>query len=125
MKRPSKNLLAVLRDWRPTVPGEMASLAPDKARSPAELVAAVIARFKLTDQLSESAVLKAWAEAAGPLHARHTQPRALRNGTLIVSVSNSSLLSELRTYAKRVILQRLQAKFGAQRVRDIAFRLDG
>lgn len=125
MKRPTKDLIAVLRAWRPTVPGEMASLAPDKARSPADLVAAAMARFKLTDQLNESAVIKAWAEAAGPLHARHTQPRALRNGTLIVSVSNSSLLSELRTYAKRFILKNLQARFGASRVRDIAFRLDG
>jgi len=103
----------------------MAALAPDNARSTAELVAAAMTRFKLTDQLNEPAVIKAWAEAAGPLHARHTQPRALRNGTLIVSVSNSALLSELRTFAKRVILQRLQAQFGANRVRDIAFRLDG
>ena len=125
MKRLSKNLIAALRAWRPTVPGEMASLAPDKARDSTELVAAAMARFKLTDQLNESAVIKAWAEAAGPLHVRHTQPRGLRNGVLIVSVSNSSLLSELRTYAKRVILQRLQAKFGSNRVRDIAFRMDG
>ncbi|MBI5397605.1 MAG: DUF721 domain-containing protein [Verrucomicrobia bacterium] len=125
MKRPSKNLIAALRAWRPTVPGEMASLAPDKARGAAELVTAAMTRFKLTDQLNESAVIKAWAEAAGPMHARHTQPRALRNGTLIVSVSNSALLAELRTYAKRFILKNLQAKFGANRVRDIAFRLDG
>jgi predicted nucleic acid-binding Zn ribbon protein len=103
----------------------MASLAPDKTRSTGELVAAAMTRFKLTDQLSESAVIKAWAEAAGPLHARHTQPCALRNGTLIVSVSNSVLLSELRTYAKRFILKNLQAKFGANRVRDIAFRIEG
>jgi predicted nucleic acid-binding Zn ribbon protein len=125
MKRPTKNLIAALRDWRPTIPGEMASLAPDKARGPAELVAAAMARFKLTDQLNESAVIKAWTEAAGPLHARHTQPRALRNGVLVVSVSNSTLLAELRTYAKRIILHRLQEKFGSNRVRDIAFRMDG
>jgi predicted nucleic acid-binding Zn ribbon protein len=125
MKQPNKHLAAALRAWRPTVPGDMASLAPDKTHPAIELVAAAMARFKLSDQLNEAAVLKAWADAAGPLHARHTQPRALRNGTLIVSVSNSSLLSELRTFAKRVILQRLQEKFGAGRVRDIAFRLDG
>jgi predicted nucleic acid-binding Zn ribbon protein len=123
--RVHRHLEELLRDWRPAVASEMASLAPEPARTAGELVAAAFARFKLSDRLSEAAVMKAWAEAAGPLHARHTRPRAFRDGILIVSVSNSALLSELRTYSKKLILQRLRDRLGAVKLRDIAFRMDG
>ena len=123
--KPSKHLQATLRDWRPTLPNDLRSLAPDRAVGSDKLIAGALKRLNLGERLNEKAIFEAWAEIAGPLASRHSQPRSMRNGVLYVTVSNSTLLSQLRTYDKPVILKRLRAKFGQQRIREIVFWYQG
>lgn len=127
MKRPRKDDGAerTLREWRPPLPSDLASLAADTARSAGELVTAALSQLKLDEQLDEAAVFAAWSEIVGPMLAKHSIPRALRHGVLTVGVANPAIHQELRGDLKRNILARLQKRFGANRVRDIMFRVIG
>jgi predicted nucleic acid-binding Zn ribbon protein len=127
MKRPrqSHGIERTLRAWRPTLSSDLASLAADTALPARQLIKAAFGELKLGEQVDEPAIAAAWAEIVGPALARHSRPRALRNGVLMVGVSNPTIQQELRGMLKRDILARLQQRFGAKRVRDIMFRHDG
>lgn len=125
MKHSRKDIEATLRAWRPTLPSELASATPEATKSADQLITAAFSKLKLDDQLGEAVVMKAWAEIVGPFLAQQTRPRGLQNGVLVVSIANSALLSQLRVYLKPEILKKLRARLGSNRVRDIAFRLDG
>ena len=127
MKRPRKegSVERTLRAWRPTIPSGLASLATDTALPARQLVTAALGQLKLGDQLDEAAVFAAWSETVGPMLAKYSIPRALRQGVLTVGVTNPTIQQELRGLLKRDILARLQKRFGASRVRDINFRVMG
>lgn len=67
----------------------------------------------------------AWKEAAGPSLTGQTRVLALKNGVLQIGVSNSALMSELASFQKPELLQRLQQSAPALRIRDLKFRLRG
>lgn len=123
--RPSESVERTLRAWRPTLPSDLASSTPDTAMSARQLVTVALGQLKLGERIDEPAVAAIWADIVGPALARHSRPRALRNGVLTVGVSNPTIQQELRGLLKRDILIRLQQRFGANRVRDILFRHDG
>lgn len=127
MKRPRKDggVERTLRAWRPMLPSGLASLTDDTAQPARALVTAALKELKLSEQLDESAIANAWSEIVGPALAKHSSPRALRNGVLTIGVANPAIQQELRGLLKREILARLQKRFGASRVRDIMFRVIG
>ena len=65
-----------------------------------------------------------WAEAVGPLLAKHTRPGRLTNGDLVVLVDNSAWLSEIRPYAGTDLLGKLQGRFGKDRIRRLRLQID-
>ena len=65
---------------------------------------------------------RAWAEAAGPVHAPHTRIGALRRGVLEVVVDNAVLLQELAHYHKRRLLEALRKRLPNTPLSDLRFR---
>lgn len=66
-----------------------------------------------------------WRETAGEQIARQTRAGTIRNGVLQVGVSNSALLSELASFHKWSLLERLQKDHPRLGITDIKFRLRG
>jgi len=65
---------------------------------------------------------QAWAEAAGPEDAKHTQVGGLRRGVLEVLVDNAVLMQELAHYRKRSLLEQLRRRLPSVTLTDLRFR---
>lgn len=65
---------------------------------------------------------EAWATAAGPDVAEHTQVVRLRKNVLEVVVDNAVLLQELAQFDKRRLLGELQNRLSSAAVTDLRFR---
>lgn len=67
----------------------------------------------------------AWAQVAGEETARQTKVIVLRNGILQIGVANAALLSELVSFLKPELLEKLRTGFPELKVRDIRFKHRG
>lgn len=70
-----------------------------------------------------SRVLDVWPQIIGEKLAPFTRAISLENGTLIVKVKSSTLLSLLTREEKTNLLRKLQEKFSKDIVRNIIFRI--
>jgi predicted nucleic acid-binding Zn ribbon protein len=77
----------------------------------------------LGDRLREDEVKAAWHGIVGDFLATHSEPVALRDGTLIVRVLQPTLHYELDRVWKPKLLQKLRQRFGSRTVRDVKFRI--
>jgi hypothetical protein len=68
-------------------------------------------------------LLQAWAEAAGAPWKQRATPVAFRGGQLIVEVSSSLDLAELKGFAGEGIRKRANAALGEDRLRKVVFKL--
>lgn len=66
-----------------------------------------------------------WKEVAGETIGQQTRILGVKNGVLQVGVASSALLSELASFHKYSLLERLQADHSQLRLRDIKFKLRG
>lgn len=89
-----------------------------------DIIPDLVARLGLEGRLWEQTLLQEWPSLVGPAIARRARPGGLQRRTLIVYVSNSAWLHELERFAKEELLQRLQSRFGADRIRSIRFAPD-
>ena len=110
----------VLAEWRGY---REQSTPPDRTQRAGESLEKVMRQLGLHERLTEAQVLSAWAEIVGEWFALHTCPDRIRDGVLYVRVVQSSVHYELDRNWKPKIIQKLKARFGASRVRDIRFRI--
>jgi predicted nucleic acid-binding Zn ribbon protein len=110
----------VLSEWRGyrESPG-----SPDRAQPVGDSLEKVMRKLGLDERLTEGQILAAWKQIVGDWFALHTCPDRLRDGILYVRVIQSSIHYELDRNCKSRIIQKLKARFGATRIRDIRFRL--
>jgi predicted nucleic acid-binding Zn ribbon protein len=66
-----------------------------------------------------------WREVAGETIARQTRVSGVKNGVLQVGVANAGLLSELASFHKFSLLERLRSDHPQLKVKDIKFKLRG
>ena len=110
----------VLSEWR----GVREKAAPaDRTQSVGDTLEKVMRKLGLAERLTEGQILKAWKDIVGEWFALHTCPDRIRDGVLYVRVVQSSVHCELDRNCKKQIIQKLKARFGAGRVRDIRFRI--
>jgi predicted nucleic acid-binding Zn ribbon protein len=110
----------VLSEWRGVRERPTAS---DRTQAVSETLEKVMRRLGLDERLTEGQVLAAWKDIVGDWFALHTCPDRIREGVLYVRVIQSSIHCELEMNWKPRIIQRLKARFGANRIRDLRFRL--
>ena len=111
---------AVLNEWRGL---PEAACSPDRCKSTAQLLPALMQKLGLKERLRETEVISAWHSIVGDFLAAHSAPATLRDGVLYVRVLQPALHYELERIAKPKILARLKQRFGGKTIRDIRFRL--
>jgi predicted nucleic acid-binding Zn ribbon protein len=110
----------VLSEWR----GYREKPAgPDRTQAVGDTLEKVMRQLGLQERLTEGQILSAWKDIVGDWFALHTCPDRIRDGLLYVRVVQSSVFYELDRNCKARIIQKLKARFGASRVRDIRFRI--
>ncbi|MBT3194294.1 MAG: DUF721 domain-containing protein [Verrucomicrobia bacterium] len=65
-----------------------------------------------------------WVAIVGAAVGKHTRPGRLDGCQLSVFVDSSVWLNELKRYGLKQMLQNLQARFGASRIRNLRLQLD-
>jgi hypothetical protein len=95
----------------------------ETAKSIEEPLGKLMHALGLGDRLREDEVKRAWKEIVGDFLATHSEPVALREGTLIVRVLQPTLLYELDRVWKPRLLQKLKQRFGSRTVREVRFRI--
>jgi predicted nucleic acid-binding Zn ribbon protein len=110
----------VLSEWRGYRESPPSS---DRAQPVGDTLEKVMRKLGLAERLTEGQILAAWKDIVGDWFAIHTCPDRLRDGILYVRVVQSSVHYELDRNCKTRIIQKLKARFGPTRVRDIRFRI--
>lgn len=104
--------------------GEPSPDAPAGEHTMGNLVASVLARCQFDEKQWLHAAVQEWPELIGPALARHSRPGRWDQGVLTIYASHSAWLVELERIRRGVLLKKLQARFGAQRIRSIRTMLD-
>ncbi len=111
----------ILREWR----GYEEAGDPEAGiRSAAALVAAALRALRaagLADGFEEEELKRTWKELAGEFIARHSEPASVRDGVLVLRVTQPSMRFHLEQ-TKALLLGRLRERFGRDRIKDIKFR---
>jgi predicted nucleic acid-binding Zn ribbon protein len=95
-----------------------------EAESVGSVLDGVLARIALLrlDWIDELA--QVWPEVAGKAVAAHTRPARLEGPRLIVYVDQHVWMQELQRSGKKPLLANIWKRFGANKIKDILFRLD-
>jgi predicted nucleic acid-binding Zn ribbon protein len=84
----------------------------------------VVRELGIAEAVWQNEIVACWPELMGEQLAAKTRPGRVAHGTLVVFVEHSVWLNELSRYGKKQMLERLQARFGRQRIRSIRLQLD-
>jgi predicted nucleic acid-binding Zn ribbon protein len=95
----------------------------DTAKPIEEPLVKLMQALGLGDRLREDEVKRAWKEIVGDFLATHSEPVALKEGTLFVRVLQPTLHYELDRVWKPRLLQKLKQRFGTRTIREVRFRV--
>jgi hypothetical protein len=97
-------------------------MRPPNARASrvGDVLGDVLKRVDPEQQMRAYSIWNFWNEEVGEGIARRAQPSRFRNGILFVTVATQSWMQELQ-FMKETIRHRLNARLGAELVRDIFF----
>lgn len=108
----------ILREWR----GCDQVRDPNSGiHRPDEFVASILKSAGMADGLHEDEVRDAWRELAGDFIAEHTDPVSVKEGILLLRVTQPSMRFHL-DQIKPMLLKRIQAKFDKTRIKAIHFK---
>lgn len=96
----------------------------DRTCKASALVPAILKDFGLEEKLWQHALASEWPQLVGEQVASRTRPGAIQNRVLNIFVSSPVWLSELTRTSRPLLLKNLQARFGAQLIRDIRLQPD-
>lgn len=81
----------------------------------------VLSRDELSEKMEECKALLLWNDVASNLAAR-TEPTAIRQGRMLVRVTDSVILHQL-TFYKKEFIRKINVLMGKRVVKDIIFRV--
>ncbi|MBL4884552.1 MAG: DUF721 domain-containing protein [Planctomycetaceae bacterium] len=84
----------------------------------------VLARRKIGRQLQSLELTDLWKSSIEVQFIERTKVVSLRNGVLLIDVSDSVLMSELSNFHKRQILRDLNQKRPEMEIKNLKFRLN-
>ena len=109
----------ILREWRGCDEAEDLSKGISKAE---KFIASILKSAGLEDGLDEDQVRAAWKELAGDFIHRHTEPVSVRNGHLVLRVTQPAMRFHLEQM-KPMLLTRIRAQLGENRIKSVKFAL--
>jgi predicted nucleic acid-binding Zn ribbon protein len=98
--------------------------APTEERAFGAILPNVLAQLGLEDDLWRERLRDEWVGTVGPSVGAHTRPGKYRDGYLTVFVDSSVWLNELLRFGQAPLLAKLQARYGANKIRDLRLQLD-
>lgn len=116
----SKLRATLLEEWRGLPQTEE---KPDRMIAVAPVLEKLLAKLGISDRVDEDAILKSWKALVGEFLAEHSAPVGLKNGELLIRVTQPTVRYELDRVWKNRILTTMQAEFGKNKIRSIRFQL--
>lgn len=107
----------ILREWRGC--DEATDLNVGVHR-PQDFITAILRAAGAEDGLHEDQVRAAWQELAGEFISRHAEPTSVKNGHLMLRVNQPAMRFHLEQM-KPMLLKRIQASLGKDRIKSIKF----
>ena len=109
----------ILREWRGC--DEAADLN-SRVHYAANFIAGILRAAGAQDGLHEDEVREAWKELAGDFISRHTEPVSVRNGHLVLRVTQPAVRFHLEQM-KPMLLARIRNHLGVDRIHSVKFSL--
>jgi len=82
----------------------------------------ILSARQLQSRLHEYRIVAQWARTVGPSIAHHAQPRTFKGGRLTIVVDSPAWMQQL-SLMKPEIMQKLNARLGMEKIRDITMKL--
>jgi predicted nucleic acid-binding Zn ribbon protein len=117
--RPSGIREEILREWRGC---DEALDLNEGIHSADQFIAAILRQAGVEDGLHEDQVRAAWKDLAGDFIARHTEPVSVKNGHLVLRVTQPAMRFHLEQM-KPMLLTRIRAQLGENRIHSVKFAL--
>jgi len=95
---------------------------PDRAVQIGPALEALFQKIGLTERFDESEMAAAWQSIVGDFLAAHSAPIGLKDGCLLVRVSQPTVRYELDRVWKKKILTSMKERFGAKKIHSIRFQ---
>jgi hypothetical protein len=109
----------ILREWR----GYDEAIDLNGRVSKAErFVSAILRAAGAEEGLHEDQVKSAWKELAGDFISRHSEPVSVKNGHLVLRVTQPAMRFHLEQM-KPMLLQRIRGQLGEDRIQSVKFTL--
>lgn len=86
-------------------------------------ISELIARRGLVRVKGNAQLAAAWKKSAGDRIAERTKVLGLQRGNLEIGVANSALLNELVSFQRADLLEKMQAEYPGNTIKDIRFKL--
>ena len=89
-----------------------------------DAIGTVLTKLDLGEQVWLKNLESDWVELAGRALAKHARPGRYERRRLVVFVDSSAWLSELERYGRKELLEKLQQRFGADKIADLRLQMD-
>ena len=109
----------ILREWRGC---DEAIDLDEGVHNAARFVAAILRATGADEGLQEDEVKSAWKELAGDFISRHAEPVSVRNGHLVLRVTQPAMRFHLEQM-KPMLLARIRDHLGQDRIQSVKFTL--
>jgi predicted nucleic acid-binding Zn ribbon protein len=97
---------------------------PESLATAAEVVPLIMKQLGLENRLWEQALINEWESLVGPQVAKHARPGRLERKVLHIFVDHPARLSDLSRYGQKQLVENLQKRFGADKIKGIRLQLD-
>jgi predicted nucleic acid-binding Zn ribbon protein len=99
-------------------------LQPESSATAAEVVPLIMKQLGLENRLWEQALINEWESLVGPQVAKHARAGRLERKVLHVFVDHPAWLSDLSRYGQKQLVENIQKRFGAEKIKGIRLQLD-
>lgn len=120
-RKPPKGVIRkeILSEWRGC---EEATDLNQGIHTAEKFISAILRSAGAEDGLHEDQVRSAWKELAGDFISRHSEPVSVKNGHLVLRVTQPAMRFHLEQM-KPMLLTRIRAQLGGNRVKSVKFAL--
>jgi len=88
-----------------------------------EILPRVLELMGLDNRFEEVKLMQGWAEVVGPVVAKKSRPRMLKNGILFIEVENSVWMQELWFHQKQII-ERIRKQYPKVEIKGIRLEIE-
>jgi predicted nucleic acid-binding Zn ribbon protein len=110
----------LLEEWRGLPQVEE---RPDRMTPVGPVLEKLLTKLGFSERLDEEAMLRSWKALVGDFLAAHSAPVGLKNGELLIRVTQPAVRYELDRVWKKRILDTMQKEFGKSKIRSLRFQL--